>query len=51
MGPVPTAALEPVAALRAAGATVNFAGSGGALVTNPTAAVPAGWRCLRLPVD
>lgn len=42
LGPVPLAALAPVPALRADGAKVNFAGSGGALVI-VDGPVPAGW--------
>ena len=41
--PVPPAALDGVDALRAAGAAVNFAGSGGALVVVGDHEVPAGF--------
>ena len=49
LGPVPPAALAPVPALRAAGAKVNFAGSGGSLVIIG-GAIPDGWdgRTMRL---
>jgi glucuronokinase len=50
LGPVPAAALEPVEALRAAGASVNFAGSGGALVIVGPVDPPAGWQSLRLTI-
>lgn len=46
LGPVPPAALAPVPTLRAAGAKVNFAGSGGALVIvggRVEGGVPDGW--------
>lgn len=43
LGPVPPEALGPVAGLRASGAKVNFAGSGGALVIID-GEVPAGWE-------
>ncbi len=53
LGRVPPAALAPVPALRAAGAKVNFAGSGGALVIvggRVDGGVPDGWdgRTIRL---
>ena len=48
LGPVPAAAMEPVEALRASGAAVNFAGSGGALVIVGTVDPPSGWQTLRL---
>ena len=49
LGPVPAPALEPVAALRATGAAVNFAGSGGALVVvGDPVTEPAGWERLDL---
>ena len=43
LGPMPSAALEPVAELRRQGARVNFAGSGGALVVAGPVEVPSGW--------
>lgn len=48
LGPVPAAAMQPVEALRTAGAAVNFAGSGGALVIVGPVDPPAGWQSLRL---
>ena len=48
LGPVPAAAMAPVDALRAAGAGVNFAGSGGALVIVGRAESPPGWQTLPL---
>ena len=48
LGSVPPAALAPVEALRAAGVSVNFAGSGGALVILGPADVPTGWQTLPL---
>ncbi len=53
LGEVPEAPLAPVAGLRAAGASVNFAGSGGALVVLPGSPgawpdVPEGWSARRI---
>jgi glucuronokinase len=50
LGPVPAAALAPVDDLRSAGAAVNFAGSGGALVIVGPVDPPAGWQSLPLTV-
>lgn len=47
LGPVPETALAPVRGLRAAGARVNFAGSGGALVL-VGGTPPDGWSSLPL---
>ena len=44
LGPVPPAALEPVAELRRQGGRVNFAGSGGALVVVGPVEIPSGWN-------
>lgn len=48
LGEVPPTALEPVESLRAAGARVNFAGSGGALVVAGGVGTPAGWAAAPL---
>ena len=48
LGSVPAAAMAPVEAVRAAGASVNFAGSGGALVILGPAELPPGWHSLPL---
>lgn len=51
LGPVPRAALEPVDALRAAGASVNFAGSGGALViVGHHVVAPPGWDAIDVTI-
>lgn len=48
LGRVPAAALEGVDLLREAGAAVNFAGSGGAVVVSGPCRTPDGWRSLPL---
>ena len=50
LGPVPEAAMAPVEALRAAGAAVNFAGSGGALVVVGHDDPPPGWQALTVDI-
>ncbi len=51
LGPVPGSAMAPVAALRASGSAVNFAGSGGALVVvGGSEQTPAGWHSLPLAI-
>jgi glucuronokinase len=51
LGPVPPAALEPVEVLRAGGAGVNFAGSGGALVlVGDHVEAPPGWDSLDVAI-
>lgn len=48
LGPVPDDAMAPVEDLRSAGASVNFAGSGGALVIVGHDVAPPGWQSLPL---
>lgn len=51
LGSVPAAAMAPVPALRDAGAAVNFAGSGGALViVGDPAALPTSWQRMALSI-
>lgn len=50
LGPVPTAALEGVDDLRAAGVSVNFAGSGGALVALGHSVPTTGWHTTPLVI-